>query len=647
MSGVLEPSHPALRRSRARTSHHATGGAQAERPAPTTPARADSAAVRRAAQFPLVLGGAVAASVIVVAREWLGARVPAGWNWGVNAFAFLPGYALPLATLLAVLVAAIAWRGRRTDADPRPLGLALLPLSVLAGVAFWLLRSRHLLLGDAIMVARAPSDWSIPPLEPLSGVLVQMFWRFVGGLPVEALRPADAVAWDAAALGSCVAGALVVGLTPGLVRRLAGVGPRTPMREGEVRTGFGDATPWVIAAFLLQGWLVLVCGYPETYGYLLVGLIVYLRCCTAVADGARPLRDAGLALLVAIGLHLSAFALAPSFAYLAWRRLADPRTRRRAWRDLGIVAAVGGGLVAVLAVALQGNFLPATLLETARDVMGGVGQEVSDGRPHWAHLVDQINGQMLIGPLAAGFFALTALVALRRWTTLTPRHHVLLLCGLAMLGITLIAGDSNLGYARNWDLIAPWAMVMTACGLALLPLLMPDARHLRRALIALAMASAVHTAGWVAVNASESASLARFATLPLGMGRVESTLGYWYLTRGDHTRAEQWLARSLDANPANLRAHYHFAQLYMAQRRYAQAAQAYRSVVALRPKSVEYGLDLADALRRGGDLEGAAAECRRLLALDPHAERARILYGAVLMDLGRAREARDVLGDAL
>ena len=656
MSGIPEPLDRAADASRSRVSAH---GRAERQPAPVRvrPELLVSAAGRTAG-VPLVVPIALATAALVIAGEWIGARWPAGWNWGFNAFAFLPSPVLPLATLAAGVLAEIAWRsGPAKTPATSPLaspGTALthpftLAMAALAGAAFYAMRTRHLLLGDGLLIGNAPTDWQVPPLEPLSGVLVQASWRLVQLLPFEAGRAANLVAWDAAAISSCVAGAALVALTPGLIRALGAGSHRHADAAALLDRGseWGSTALWAMAAFLLQGWLVLVCGYPETYAYSLVGLVVYLRFCAEVADGLRPLRHAGFALLIAIGLHLSAFALAPSFLFLAWHRLRNPSARHEAGRDLALVGVVSAGLFAVLAVALQGVFLPATLLETAGDVLGGVARPNADGRPWWSHLVDQANGQALSGPLSAGFFVLLAIAALLRWRRLEARHHALLLCGAAMLFITLIAGDSNLGYARNWDLVAPWAMVMMACGLALLPALVPAGSALRRVLVVLTLASAVHTLGWVAVNTSEAASIARFTTLPLGMGRVESTLGYWYLLRGDAPTAERWLARALNANPANLRAHLHFAMMFTEQHRYGMAVEAYRAVVALRPGSVEYGLSLAEALRLNGDLAGAAVELKRVLELDPHSTRARMMYGTVLIDLGRVPEARDVLSRAL
>src|SRR4029077_4104698 len=121
-----------------------------------------------------------------------------------------------------------------------------------------------------------------------------------------------------------------------------------------------------------------------------------------------------------------------------------------------------------------------------------------------------------------------------------PRTGFLLACSAGWLAACLVAGDSNLGYARNWDLLAPASLVLTVAGLGLL---FPDARAAaagRAALGVMLAVSLFHTAPWVAVNASLPRSIARFESLPLGLGRVESTLGYWSAREGDTKQAEIW-----------------------------------------------------------------------------------------------------------
>src|SRR5262249_55479962 len=159
-----------------------------------------------------------------------------------------------------------------------------------------------------------------------------------------------------------------------------------------------------------------------------------------------------------------------------------------------------------------------------------------------------------------------------------------------------LAGDSNLGYARNWDLMAAYACVLTVCGLGLLLARGPAAPLPRWALPALAAISLYHTVPWIALNASESRSLARFATLPLGMGRVESTLGYWYAIRGEPLEAERHYARSLEENPANLRAHLGLAAIYRGRGDAVGELLALHEAVSLRPADVRARSLLLDAL---------------------------------------------------
>src|SRR5438093_3247351 len=121
--------------------------------------------------------------------------------------------------------------------------------------------------------------------------------------------------------------------------------------------------------------------------------------------------------------------------------------------------------------------------------------------------------------------------------------------GLGYAAACAVAGDSNLGYARNWDLLAPAGVAFTAAGLGLLRPAFRPAGLWPRALLLGAALSVFHTAPWIALNANETRAVERFATLPLGRGRTENTIAFWYAERGDFAAAKRWVKRSLDANP--------------------------------------------------------------------------------------------------
>jgi tetratricopeptide (TPR) repeat protein len=262
------------------------------------------------------------------------------------------------------------------------------------------------------------------------------------------------------------------------------------------------------------------------------------------------------------------------------------------------------------------------------------------------HLRDFLNGQLLIGPLGLMLFvplAIVALRSLRRWSRRTTFFVVL---GVGFGAACVAAGDSNLGYARNWDLLAPAGFALTAAALALLlPRL--RGRVAETGLLGLAlMVSAYHTVPWIALNASLPRSFDRFATLPLELGRVESTIGYWYELRQDPAEAERWFVRALDQNPGNVRAHVFLGHLYSARGQYRLASQAFRYATDLRPTHDDYRLRLVDALVRGGQPEAAVAEVERVLRHQPDNARVWSLYGIVLLGAGRTAAAREAFEHA-
>jgi tetratricopeptide (TPR) repeat protein len=218
-------------------------------------------------------------------------------------------------------------------------------------------------------------------------------------------------------------------------------------------------------------------------------------------------------------------------------------------------------------------------------------------------------------------------------------------CGGVTLVAAALAGDSNLGYARNWDLMAAYACVLTVCGLGLLLARGPTPLP-RWAVPALAALSLYHTAPWIALNASESRALARFATLPLGMGRVESTLGYWYAVRGEPLEAERHYARSLEQNPANLRAHLGLAAIYRRRGDAVGEVLALREAVSLRPADERARSLLLDALVRGHAWDAAAIEAAELAALRPRDPSLAVARAIVLALATRDSAATHALDEA-
>jgi Flp pilus assembly protein TadD len=171
--------------------------------------------------------------------------------------------------------------------------------------------------------------------------------------------------------------------------------------------------------------------------------------------------------------------------------------------------------------------------------------------------------------------------------------------------------------------------------------------------VAIVAVSLYHTLPWIALNHSLDRSIARFETLPLGLGRVESTLGYWYTLRGDDVTAERWYVRSLDQNAVNIRAHLGLASIYRARGDAVGELLALRETVRLRPLDERARWRLLDALVRAHAWDAAVEEAARLAAAHPGDASISIAHAVTLALAGRepdadremARAARITPGD--
>lgn len=536
---------------------------------------------------------AVGAPVVVVHLLALGPL--RGVLWGAHFYAFLPAWALAvsLVVVAAAALAAFTPRGRALMATVRVSDVetwlrarrrrVMFATMLGAATLFWLLRSRHLLLGDGLpLTARVLEGGSFHPFEPLTAWLQVQVHALARGLFATQGAPSWRVVWDALALGSVVAGALFVPVAWALARELAAA------RSGAIAA-------LVFLVLLAQGYAQLFFGYVENYTWYTLALGLYLLAALRHLGGRWPLAAPGAALVLALTLHLSAAAMIPSFAVLAARGLAHRAGRVCALRDLALTAALSAIASLALARLHPGYSLGRSLLDVARAIAEGSHAQAAGYALSARHWRDFLNEQLLIGPLGLFLFLPGSLAAARAWRD--PRVAFALAAGAGYLAACWIAGDSNLGYARNWDLLAPSGLVFATGALLMLVRAAPEGLPGGALVLALAV-SLFHTVPWVAVNACERRSLARFETLPLGLGRVESTLGYWQALNGHAAEAERWLRRAVEVAPGNVRAWGFLGKLEAERGRFAPAARAYAEAVRLRPDDPEYRLGLAEARER-------------------------------------------------
>jgi tetratricopeptide (TPR) repeat protein len=588
------------------------------------------------------------AALIVAAHVAATSAATRGMLWGADAYAFLPRLALIAGLVLVAFGATPLARtlrsGNESSPPPAPREPLAAPLrsvaialaALAAGALMWAFRSRHVLLGDGLpIVAGLARESSLHGFEPLT-VLIQQLVLAAMRTVVPVGVPTWRVTWDSVALVSTLSGVAFVPVAWALAGEIAR-GADEAERSSVART-------WIFAALLLQGELQLFCGYVENYAPVALANAIVMWTGLRCARGRGSLLASGVAITLAIGLHLSAAALLPAWLVLAAWSVTMGATRRRARLDLVLVALVAAAMTAALAARQPGYLLPRTLWDVA---LTAVGQRQEDSHYLFSlrHLGDFLNGQVLIGPLGVFVFLAGAAVAIARGRWRRPDAMFALLAGAGWAGACAVAGDSNLGYARNWDLLAPAAVVMTSAGLTLLDPGAPQARAWRAALVLAATLSAFHTLPWIAVNASADRAVERFKTLPLGLGRTESTVGLWYEMQGRTDLAEQWFKRALDRDPANTRAHAALGELYLATGRPNLAVAAFSEAVRLRPDKDDYRMGLTRALVAGGHFH----EAREVIEdqLKSHSDRATLwavdgllLYGDGHEDYARMALAR-------
>lgn len=631
-----------------------------------------TAAADPVARFLTVSGLALA--LLAVIAEIAGATLLRERWWSVHAWGFLPraSFAAGLAALAGGLL--VAWRSRDAldralvgalgVAPPLPAWAGRALAAALAGLVFWLFREGHTMLGDGnALVRNVPAGQDFHMDEPLTLWLHRFFYVTTG--PLFAGRSTAEVAHATIGLSSALCGALFVpvawALAGDLARGAAGAaagdrargvaGPAAGAVTAAVATPGASAAEGskaralqvlVFAVLVAQGYLQLYFGYVENYTFLALALAAYALAALRALAGRAPLALPAAILVLALALHLSAAVAAPSFLFLAAHRLHDRRSRLGALRDLALAAGLYAATHLLLARIGHGYDWTAMLF--------ALGRRTTDSTTsygfHPPTLEQFLQQQALIGPLGIFLLALASVAALRLRLWRDGRAFFLAALAPGYVAASFIAGDSNLGVARNWDLLAPAGFVFTLVALGFALRAPWEDAALRRWLFVLALASAFHTAPWVALNASAERTVERFKVLPLGLGRAKVMVADWYYAKGREDEALGWYRLALDENPLQNHAHSQLGRIALHRGRPDIAERAFREALRSRPTMALYRFQLVDALVRSHQLGPARAQLDTLLALEPGIAGYRAASAVVWFALGEADSARAALAVA-
>ncbi|MCZ6767220.1 MAG: tetratricopeptide repeat protein [bacterium] len=602
----------------------------------------------------VLLGTLISIAVLTAVLHILGATLLASSFWGVHVYAFFHPSVLIAATLF-MLGLGILVLVRSNTVDDRLLGAApsqanrrtgiVVGGAVLAGSAlFWLARTRNAYLGDGnTLLDNIPRGELFHPREPLTAFLQQQVYRLTSPL-FESDATTDATAVQSAlAVGSVLAGALLIGVTWLLARELLALRRTSGNDEGLRWTT--TILVWLI--LLSQGYVQLFFGYIENYTFYTLAVAIYLWLALRVLRSVSPLILPGIVLTVALALHLASAILMPSFLFLVVWALSNRQRRTAAIRDTIICLLFAVLLRQGLAMMEARYDIFSMLVETTRLAFGQKADSPADYLLTWVHLRDFLNEQLLVGPLGLLLFLPAATVALYKHSWRHAAGVFLFIAAGSYLVVSWIAGDSNLGYARNWDLFAVVGLVFTAAAFGLFFVSGEGLRRLSAALIFALLLSLYHTFPWVATNASSGRSLARLELLPLGLGRTEMLVGAWHDRRGQAKEAHRWYESAVRANPANANAQYLLSLSYARSGNADAAISCIGEAIKLRPDKLVFRQLIVNMLFFVGRFSESIPHIEFSLEQEPASANSWALYGDALKRSGRGEDAKNAFRKAV
>ena len=570
-------------------------------------------------------------AIIVLAAHLAAARSYSNWTWGFNHYYFLtPSLVALVLGLGAVLCLPPVWgalaaasarksgpRSQSPGGEPRRAGPPQPRLPVLArdlaiagaaAMIFWLLRMPYHFLGDGRLMIRLldQGKWfhATSPLDRLLHYAVLLVTRPLAG-------------WDA----TLVHAAVSVGA--GFVYVLAALRLGRLLRH----------SLFVVTALLGLGTVQLFLGYAESYSPATAAILVYLVLALEHLSGHRRLAWVGLALLTGVALHIALLFLVPSFIYLMLVKR-DKDIGYGARQMLPGIGFLGAVLVLAVALLLRGTggstFLPIWN-------RGGAQYALLS----WQHLVDLLNEQVLVSPLAwVGMIAFICAFCIDTALRNSRRFRFLLAASAFPMLFSVVI-KPGLGGSRDWDLWSMGSLAYVVTVIVWLVQGMSKHREAKFAAYLLVVVGLFHTAPWVGANHSWRLSLERFHRMldanPLWtderLASATSELAHFYIEAGAGREGAVLLERAVKLDPGTSRYWDALGVTYIGLGRFNDAEAPLRRALDLDPDDSSAHNNLGRALEGMGRLSEAEISLKQAIALDPQS-------GTPHFNLGRIYLAR-------
>lgn len=592
----------------------------------------------------------LAANLVVAAAHLVASFDFSNWSWGFNHYSLLaPPWRY--AAFVAWCVLALPWvwtrasragKARRSEtadhtskSGTRPdwIRRNRIQILVAAGCAlvFWALKMPNHLLGDGRLVVRIieQGQW-FDPAAPLDRLV--HFGLFQTGL-----RLGGAAKWGSETVYA------VTSVAAGVVYVVAA------MRLGALAGDKVFTRVFTITCLLTLGTVELFFGYAESYSLAVAVMLVYFVLALEYLEGRRRFAWVAAALVLGAGFHYALIILVPSFVYLLAFGPKGPEAGMRRYAP-GAAALIALVAYFLLAMRRPGQDDPSLLVVplTSNPI-------VQYTLFSWRRLVDLINEQVLISPLAwlaaAGFgLAFLTQPAIRR----SPRFAFLAVAGAsgALYSILLRPG---LGGSRDWDLWGLGAVPYVIAAVAWIARGASRHRAFQYGAYLLVLAGFFHVAPWVAVNHSAQLSVRHFNLMlednPLWTQRriaaAHNEMGSFYIEKGSVPDALRHIERAVALDP-NKAAHWlslGFVDILAGRK--AEAEQALRQAIALDPESATAYNNLGRLCLEQGRVPEAERALARAVQLDPDRATAHFNLGNIYESRGDPAEAARAYREAV
>jgi len=381
----------------------------------------------------------------------------------------------------------------------------------------------------------------------------------------------------------------------------------------------------IFLGLLTLGTTQLFFGYVETYPPLIAGMLLYIFLAVRQLDNEGSVFWPAVVFLLCVLMHLLAFSLVPSLAYLYLQWWKSPRRKSK---PASLVIVSLGPITVVTLFMLLIGLNPGAIFTTSEGTELPFFPFVQESSIKFnynlfsfRHLIDLSNLILLVSPFCIPLCLFLAVC--RR--SMNGASRFLILASVFPLGFLALFNPA-LGFPRDWDVFAFSLIAPTLLGiLALIEIAGKNKDLLSWSATAIIGVGLLHVLPWILVQADENRSLERYEHLLAG-GTMHSKsakalghedLAVFYRDKGRLELAEGHYRKAVEVTPEVARLYVSLAGVYYIGNNLDKAISALENAVKKSPESYQLHSALAWYLRKKGDLAGAVSHYKEAVNINP------------------------------